>query len=161
MTTQDRQLKLEEGGRLHLPNCQSIAEFKNLLVETSLYLKRLVEQSNASRDLPILYFSKYNTDDGRSLPCITGLDSSFSLNWRLPAVDSLEGLFLEATIWNGGLPSLGYLAFEKLRPQTSRALRLGYSMSNGYAWIDADSSDEFSPKALAGELIAWYLDNGR
>jgi hypothetical protein len=161
MAMQHRDLRLEEGGGPLVSNSQSIAEFKNLLVRTSLSLKQSVEQSNAAEGAPRLHFSRYSTDDGRSLPCITGLENSFSLNWRLPAADSPEGLSLEATIWSGGLPSLGYPSFEKPRPQTSRALHLGCSIGHSYAWIDDDSSDEFSPEALAGELVAWYLDNGR
>ena len=73
---------------------------------------------------------------------------------------SREGFCLAATIWSGGLPSPDYFAFDKPRPETSRDLRLGYSIADGYVWIDADGADEYSPRALAEELIAWYLDNG-
>jgi hypothetical protein len=161
MATQDLELGFAGEGRFPLPDCRSTTEFKKLLVETSCSLKLSVDRVNASKSSVFLNFSKYNTDDGRSVPCITGLENSFSLNWRLPAVDSLEGSCLEATIWSGGPPSLGYFAFEKVRPQTSRAVHLGYSIANGYVWIGADGADEFSPEALAEELIAWYLDNGR
>jgi hypothetical protein len=161
MEMQDREL--EFGGEISfpLPDIQSTLEFKKLLVETIFSLRLSVERNNASEGGLLLNFFKYHTNDGRSVPCITGLKNSFSLNWRLPAANSPEAFSLEATIWSGDPPPLDYLAFDKPRPETCRALHLGYSIANGYAWIDTDSADEFSSQALAEELVAWYLDNGR
>jgi hypothetical protein len=161
METQDRELEFEGEVRFPLPDVQSTVEFKKLLVETIFALRLSVERENASNGDQLLNFFKYHTNDGRSVPCITGLKNSLSLNSRLPAVDSPESFLLEATIWSGGSPALDYLGFAKPRPETCRALHLGYSIANGYAWIDTDSADEFSSQALAEELVAWYLDNGR
>ena len=120
-----------------------------------------MERENASGGASPLNFFKYHTNDGRSVPCVTGLKSSLSLDGRAPVAGSRESFSLEATIWSGGQPSLDYVAFDKPRPQTSRAVHLGYSAANGYTWVSVDGADEFSPQALAEDLIAWYLDNGR
>jgi hypothetical protein len=160
METQDRELGFAGRGRFHQHNRQSRTEFKNLLVETTLSLKLSVESENESRGCFLLNFTKYHTEDGQSFPCITGLKNSLGLSWRMPAVDAPEGFALEAAIWRGGPPSLGYFAFEKPRPQTSRSLHPVYSIANGYVWIDDDGPEEYSAQALAEELIAWYLDNG-
>jgi hypothetical protein len=161
MQAQDRELGIVEESRIPLPNSPSTTEFTKLLVETIFALRLAAERSNTASSPILLSFFKYRTDDGRSVPCVTGLKNRLSLNWRLPAADSPEGFSLEAMIWSGGLPSLDHFAFDKPRPETSRAFHLGYSIANGYAWIDADSADEYSSLALAEELIAWYLDNGR
>jgi hypothetical protein len=161
METQDRQLGLAGEPRFPFPDNQSTAEFTKLLAETIFALRLSLERAGASGGSPSLSFSKYHTNDGRSVPCMSGLKNSFSLNWRLPALDSPDGFLLEATIWSGGPPPLDQLDFEKPRPETSRALHLGYSIADGYVWIDADSTDELSPVALADDLVAWYLDNGR
>jgi hypothetical protein len=161
MEAQDRGLAFVGEGRCPLPGSQSTTEFTKLLVETVFALRLSVERANGSQSAPPLSFFKYHTNDGRSVPCITGLKNSFSLNGRLPGAQSREGFSLEATIWSGGPPSLDRFAFDKPRPQTSRAFHLGYSIANGYAWMGADSASTFSPRELGEELIAWYLDNGR
>jgi hypothetical protein len=161
MEARDRELDFAGEVRFPVPGNQSTTEFTKLLVETIFELKLSVQRANASGGAARLNFFKYHTNDGRSVPCITGLKNSFSLNWRLPVVGSREGFSLEATIWSGGPPSLDYVAFEKPRPETSRDLHLGYSIANGYVWMGGDGADEFSAPALAGELMAWYLDNGR
>jgi hypothetical protein len=161
METRDRELTIDGGGGFSPHNRQSTSEFTKLLVETIFALRLAVDRHNGSTGSGLLKFSKYHTEDGRSVPCMSGLRNSFSLNWRLPAANSCEGFSLEATIWSGGPPALDYLGFEKPRPETSRALHLGYSVAKGYAWIGDDGADEFTPQALAEDLVAWYLDNGR
>src|SRR6185312_5263507 len=161
MEARDRQLDFAGEVRFPLPGSQSTTEFTKLLVETIFELKLSVERANASQVSIPLNFFKYHTNDGRSVPCITSLNNSFSLSWRLPVAGSREGFSLEATIWSGGPPSLDYVAFEKPRPETSRDLHLGYSAADGYVWMDDDGADAFSAPALAGDLMAWYLDNGR
>jgi hypothetical protein len=161
METRDRELVVDGESRFPLHGSQSTSEFTKLLAETIFELRRTVEWESAPSGSFLLNLSIYHTVDGRSVPCITGLKNSFSLNWRLPVAGSREGCSLTATIWSGGPPSLDYYAFDKPRPETSRDLRLGYSIANGYVWTSADGADEYSPQALAEELVAWYLDNGR
>src|SRR6185312_6238277 len=98
MEARDRQLDFAGEVRFPLPGSQSTTEFTKLLVETIFELKLSVERANASQVSIPLNFFKYHTNDGRSVPCITGLNNSFSLSWRSPVAGSREGFSLEATM---------------------------------------------------------------
>lgn len=161
MNIRNRELRLEGDQRVPLPDNQPAMEFAKLLVETIFALKLSVERTNASGRSHPLNFFRYHTNDGRSVACITGLKNSFILDGRAPVAGSREGFSLEATIWSGGPPSLDYFAFDKPRPQAFRSAHLGYAIADGYVWTGEDGSEAFSPQALARDLIAWYLDNGR
>jgi hypothetical protein len=125
----------------------------------SAAIERGVDRINAGRTSHKLEFRGNLPPRG---PCyVLGLKRGLSVSRRAPYSNTLDGSYLNVTLWRG-VPSMqGTIQFEDPVPHQTTKYELDYLPSKNYVWKQqADRNRSFSSENLAEEILKWYLDNG-
>jgi len=136
-----------------------VEAFRQGIESLGAAIKRGVDSINKGRTSHKLEFRGMQQQGS---PCfVLGLQHGLSVGGRAFYANTLENVYLEATLWHGFPPMRGTVRFEEPEPYITVKYQFDYLPSKQYVWRqETDSNRTFSSESLGEEILKWLLDNG-